>query len=65
LRHPDADPLPLVISSAVPHGIRIHGPDREVTALDHAADVDGALREIVGACRAADAEAARIQPARR
>jgi hypothetical protein len=65
LRHPEADPLPLVISSAVPHGIRIHGPEREVTALDHAADVDGALREIVDACRAADAQAARLQLARR
>jgi hypothetical protein len=49
----------------VPHGIRIHGPEREVTALDHAADVDGALREIVDACRAADAQAARLQLARR
>jgi len=55
LRHPDADPGPLVTSSAVPHGIRVHGPDREVTALEHVADVDGALREIVDACRAADA----------
>ncbi|WP_330475302.1 hypothetical protein [Terrabacter sp. C0L_2] len=55
LRHPDADPGPLVRSSAVPHGIRVHGPDREVTALEHVADVDGALREIVDACRAADA----------
>ena len=53
LRHPDADPLPLVTASAVPHGLRIHGPDREVTALDRAADVDGTLSEIVGACRAA------------
>jgi hypothetical protein len=61
LRHPEADPLPLVISSAVPHGIRIHGPEREVTALEHAADVDGALREIVDACRAADAQAARLR----
>ena len=63
LRHPDADPLPLIIGSAVPHGIRIDGPDREVTALhqtadqavDLAADPDGALREIVEACRAAEA----------
>ncbi|MGW5240629.1 hypothetical protein ACWEOW_17000 [Monashia sp. NPDC004114] len=53
LRHPDADPLPLVASSAAPHGLRIDGPDREVTALDRAADVDGTLREIVAACRAA------------
>lgn len=65
LRHPDADPLPLVISSAVPHGIRIHGPEREVTALEHAADVDGALREIVDACRAADAQASRLRQAGR
>ncbi|GAA2471112.1 hypothetical protein [Terrabacter carboxydivorans] len=55
LRHPDADPLPLVTSSAMPHGIRVHGPDREVTALEHAADRDGALRELVDTCRAADA----------
>lgn len=55
LRHREADPLPLVTSSAVPHGIRTHGPEREVTALDHAADVDRALRELVDACRAADA----------
>jgi hypothetical protein len=53
LRHPDADPLPLVTASAGPHGLRIHGPDREVTALDRAADVDGTLREIVAACRTA------------
>ncbi len=53
LRHPDADPLPLVTASAAPHGLRIHGPDREVTALDRAADVDGTLREIVSACRVA------------
>lgn len=65
LRHPEADPLPLVIGSAVPHGIRIHGPEREVTALEHAVDVDGALREIVDACRAADAEAARLREAAR
>ncbi|WP_156022911.1 hypothetical protein [Terracoccus sp. 273MFTsu3.1] len=63
LRHPEADPLPLVIGSAVPHGIRIHGPEREVTALEHAVDVDGALREIVDACRAADARAARLREA--
>ncbi|WP_186815197.1 hypothetical protein [Terrabacter aerolatus] len=55
LRHPEADPLPLVASSAMPHGIRVHGADREVTALEHAADVDGALRELVDTCRAADA----------
>ena len=63
LRHPEADPLPLVIGSAVPHGIRIHGPEREVTALEHAVDVDGALREIVDACRAADAQSARLREA--
>lgn len=55
LRHPEADPLPLVTSSAVPHGIRVHGPEREVTALDRVVDVDGALGELVDACRAADA----------
>ena len=65
LRHPEADPLPLVIGSAVPHGIRIHGPEREVTALEHAVDVDGALREIVDACRAADAQSARLREAAR
>jgi hypothetical protein len=53
LRHPDADPLPLVTASAASHGFRLHGPDREVTALDRAADVDGTLREIVAACRTA------------
>lgn len=57
LRHPEADPLPLVTSSALPHGIRVHGPDREVTALEHAADVDGALGQLVDTCRAADARA--------
>jgi hypothetical protein len=56
LRHPDADPLPLVAGSAVRHGLRIHGPDREVTALDRAADVNGSLREIVIACRTALAQ---------
>ncbi|WP_256792991.1 hypothetical protein [Terrabacter sp. Ter38] len=55
LRHPDADPLPIVISSALPDGIRIHGPEREVGALDPAGDADGALREIVEACRVAEA----------
>jgi hypothetical protein len=58
LRHPDADPLPLLTGSAVPHGIRIEGPEREVTPLDAGADRDGALSEIVDACRAAAEEAA-------
>jgi hypothetical protein len=58
LRHPDADPLPLVISSAVPNGIRIQEPQHDVSALDEAADRDGALREIVDACLAAEAAGA-------
>jgi hypothetical protein len=53
LRHPEADPVPLLVGSATPDGIRLLGPDREVAALDPARDVDRSLHEIVGACRAA------------
>ncbi|WP_141847582.1 hypothetical protein [Humibacillus xanthopallidus] len=53
LRHPEADPLPLLVASAAPDGIRLLGPDREVTALDPARDVDRSLHEIVAACRSA------------
>ncbi|GAA2158680.1 hypothetical protein FHX52_2366 [Humibacillus xanthopallidus] len=53
LRHPEADPVPLLVGSAAPDGIRLLGPDREVTALDPARDVDRSLHEIVAACRSA------------
>ena len=53
LRHPEADPQPLLVSSAAPDGIRLLGPDREVAALDPARDTDHALHEIVTACRSA------------
>jgi hypothetical protein len=53
LRHPEADPLPLLLGSATPDGIRLLGPDQEVAALDPARDVDRSLHEIVVACRAA------------
>ena len=57
LRHPEADPLPLLLGSAAPDGIRLLGPDREVAALDPALDIDRSLHEIVAACRAALAPA--------
>jgi hypothetical protein len=53
LRHPEADPFPLVVGSAAPNGIRLLGPDQEVAALDPARDTDHSLHEIVAACRAA------------
>lgn len=53
LRHPEADPMPLLVGSAAPDGIRLLGPDREVAALDPARDTDHSLHEIVAACRAA------------
>ena len=58
LRHPDADPMPLVLASAVPGGFRIAGPEREVVALERSVDPDGSLTEIVDACRTAVAAAA-------
>ncbi|WP_323095714.1 hypothetical protein [Intrasporangium sp. YIM S08009] len=58
LRHPDADPMPLVLASAVPEGFRVAGPEREVVALERSVDPDGSLTEIVDACRAAIAAAA-------
>ncbi|WP_076263851.1 hypothetical protein [Intrasporangium flavum] len=58
LRHPDADPMPLVLASAVPGGFQVAGPDREVVALERSVDPDGSLAEIVDACRAAVAAAA-------
>jgi hypothetical protein len=51
LRHPEADPVPLLVGSAAPDGIRLRGPDREVMALDPARDIDRSLHEIVAACR--------------
>ena len=53
LRHPEADPQPLLVGSAAPDGIRLMGPDREVAALDPARDTDHSLHEIVAACRSA------------
>jgi hypothetical protein len=53
LRHPEADPVPLLVGSATPDGIRLPGADREVAALDPARDVDRSLHEIVAACRSA------------
>ena len=58
LRHPDADPMPLVLASAVPDGFRVAGPESEVVALERSVDPDGSLTEIVDACRTAIAEAA-------
>ncbi len=58
LRHPEADPQPLLVGSAAPDGIRLLGPDREVAALDPARDTDHTLHEIVAACRAALSTAA-------
>ena len=58
LRHPEADPQPLLVSSAAPDGIRLLGPDREVAALDPARDTDRSLHDIVAACRAALSSAA-------
>jgi hypothetical protein len=63
LRHPDADPMPLVLDAAQPSGIRIFGPEREVAALERASDTDGSLAEIVEACRAALEPGARPRPA--
>ena len=63
LRHPDADPLPLVLAAAQPNGIRIFGPDREVAALERASDTDGSLAEIVEACRDAVEAGASRRPA--
>jgi hypothetical protein len=53
LRHPEADPVPLLVGSATPDGIRLLGADREVAALDPVRDVDRSLHEIVAACRSA------------
>jgi hypothetical protein len=53
LRHPDADPMPLVVSSAVPGGLRVVGHQREVMALERSVDSDGSIADIVEACRRA------------
>jgi hypothetical protein len=56
LRHPEADPLPLVLSSAGADGIRLEGPNRAVTALADEAYADGVLCELVRACHSAEAD---------